>query len=492
MAEMDIYSEMAERTDGNIYVGVVGPVRTGKSTFVRRFMDLMVLPEMEESWHKERLVDELPQSGAGRTIMTTQISFVPSEAVEVNLSDNARCNVRMVDCVGYMVEGAYGDTEDGQPRMVRTPWHEEEVPFAVAAETGTRKVITDHSTIGLVVTTDGTVTEIPRSGYVAAEERAVGELKALGKPFIIVLNSRAPEGEAARELRANLSSKYGVPVISVDAQHMDREDVQSVMKTVLYEFPIRQMDFTMPTWVTSLPWGHWLLDFIVELVKEAGAAIAKVKDYGNMVEAFDSAENIDALKVQSIHPGSGVVELEIVPESSLYYRLLSEESGLQINDEASLMGIIYDLAHGKREYDRLANAINAVRETGYGHVKPTLSDIHLDEPELIRQSGRCGVRFRASASSLHMIRVDLSTEATPIIGSERQTEDFLNRIKADYAQDPSALWKLDFFGESLYDMIGEGLSHKTANMPINAQARMRNALTKMVNDGKNNLICIIF
>lgn len=492
MAEMDIYSEMAERTDGNIYVGVVGPVRTGKSTFVRRFMDLMVLPEMEESWHKERLVDELPQSGAGRTIMTTQISFVPSEAVEVNLSDNARCSVRMVDCVGYMVEGAYGDTEDGQPRMVRTPWHEDEVPFSVAAETGTRKVITDHSTIGLVVTTDGTVTEIPRSGYVAAEERAVGELKALGKPFIVVLNSRAPEGDAARELRANLSAKYGVPVVSVDAQHMDKEDVQSVMKTVLYEFPIRQMDFTMPTWVTSLPWGHWLLDFIVELVKEAGAAIAKVKDYGNMVEAFDSAENIETLKVQGIHPGSGVVEMEIVPESSLYYRLLSEESGLEINDEASLMGIIYDLAHGKREFDRLSNAIHAVRETGYGHVKPTLSDIRLDEPELIRQAGRCGVRFRASASSLHMIRVDLSTEATPIIGSERQTEDFLNRIKADYARDPNALWKLDFFGESLYDMIGEGLSHKSANMPINAQARMRNALTKMVNDGKNNLICIIF
>ncbi len=492
MAEMDIYSEMAERTDGNIYVGVVGPVRTGKSTFIRRFMDLMVLPEMEESWHKERLVDELPQSGGGRTIMTTQISFVPSEAVEVNLSENARCHVRMVDCVGYMVEGAYGDTEDGQPRMVRTPWHEDEVPFSIAAETGTRKVIGDHSTIGLVVTTDGTITDIPRSGYVAAEERAVNELKALGKPFIVLLNSRVPDSDAAGELQADLSAKYGVPVLSMDALHMSREDVQAVMKTVLYEFPIRQMDFEMPTWVKSLPWGHWLVDFVVELVKEAGAAIAKVKDYERMVEAFDEADNIETLKVQSIHPGSGIVEMEIIPQASLYYRLLSEESGLEITDEASLMGIIYDLAHGKREYDRLSNAINSVRETGYGHVRPGITDIHLDEPELMRHGGRCGVRFRATASSLHLIRVDLATEVTPIIGSERQTEDFLNRLKADYERDPNSLWKTDFFGQTLYDMVGEGLSHKTANMPLNAQTRMRNALTKMVNEGKNNLICIIF
>lgn len=492
MADMDIYKEMAERTDGNIYVGVVGPVRTGKSTFIRRFMDLMVLPELEESWHKERLIDELPQSGGGRTIMTTQISFVPSEAVEVNLSENARCSVRMVDCVGYMVDGAYGDTENGTPRMVHTPWQDDEVTFAMAAEMGTRKVIEDHSTIGLVVTTDGTITDLPRASYVHAEERAVGELKALGKPFIVLLNSRAPMSEQARDLSSALSGKYGVPVIAMDALRMSREDVQNVMKTVLYEFPLRQVDFGMPTWVRSLPWGHWLLDFVVNLVKETALSVTKVKDYEQLVQAFNSAENIDELRITQIHAGSGVVEASIVPDESLFYRLLSEESGMEIDGEASLMSIIYDLAHAKREYDRMADAINDVRDKGYGHVRPGLGDIRLDPPEMIKQGGRYGVRFKATAPSWHIIRVDLSTEVAPTIGSEKQAEDFLHRLNDEYQKDPATLWRTDFFGTTLYDMIGEGLENKTGSLPGNAQTRMRSALNRMVNDGKNNLICILF
>lgn len=492
MADMDIYREMAERTDGNIYVGVVGPVRTGKSTFIRRFMDLMVLPELEESWHKERLIDELPQSGGGRTIMTTQISFVPSEAVEVNLSDNARCSVRMVDCVGYMVDGAYGDTENGQPRMVRTPWQDSEVTFAQAAEMGTRKVIEDHSTIGLVVTTDGTITDLPRSSYVHAEERAVGELKAMGKPFIVLLNSRAPMSEQAQELSGQLSSRYNVPVIAMDALRMSREDVQGIVKTVLYEFPIRQVDFALPTWVQSLPWGHWLLGFVVDLVKESAKAVAKVKDYEVLVNAFTNAENISELKITKIHAGSGIVEASIIPEDSLFYMLLSEESGLEINDEASLMSIIYDLAHAKREYDKMADALEGVEAKGYGYVRPGVKDIRLDPPELIRQSGRYGVRFKATAPSWHMIRVDLSTEVAPTIGSEKQAEDFLHRITAEYETDPQLLWKTDFFGTTLYDMICEGLEHKSGSLPATAQLRMRGALNRMVNDGKNNLICILF
>lgn len=492
MADMDIYKEMAERTDGNIYVGVVGPVRTGKSTFIRRFMDLMVLPELEESWNKERLIDELPQSGGGRTIMTTQISFVPSEAVEVNLSDNARCSVRMVDCVGYMVDGAYGDTENGAPRMVHTPWQEEEVTFAMAAEMGTRKVIEDHSTIGLVVTTDGTITDLPRASYVHAEERAVGELKALGKPFVVLLNSRAPMSEQAQDLGGALSQRYGVPVIAMDALRMSREDVQNVMKTVLFEFPVRQVDFEMPTWVRSLPWGHWLLDFIVDVVKEAAVQVTKVKDYERLVEAFSAAENIDGLEITQIHAGSGVVEASIVPDDSLFYRLLSEESGLEINDEASLMSIIYDLAHAKREFDRMADAIYDVRDKGYGHVRPGVADIKLDPPELIRQGGRYGVKFKATAPSWHIIRVDLSTEVAPTIGSEKQAEDFVHRLNDQFRQDPNTLWNTDFFGTTLYDMIGEGLASKNGSLPAVAQTRMRHALNKMVNDGKNNLICILF
>jgi stage IV sporulation protein A len=492
MAEADIYKEMAERTDGNIYIGVVGPVRTGKSTFIRRFMDLMVLPGLEESWSKERLIDELPQSGGGRTIMTTQISFVPSEAVEVNLSDNARCSVRMVDCVGYMVEGAYGDTENGQPRMVRTPWSESDMPFADAAEMGTRKVIEDHSTIGLVVTTDGTITDLPRAAYVPAEERVVGELKALGKPFVVLLNSRAPMSDQSKGLSAQLSARYGVPVVAMDALRMGREDVQDIVKTVLYEFPVRQVDFTFPTWMGSLPWGHWFLDFVVDLVKETGKAIFKVKDYESLVDAFEGAENIEALSITEIDAGGGVVEAAIVPDESLYYRLLSEESGLEIKDEASLMSIIYDLAHAKREYDRMADALANVEETGYGHVRPGVKDIRLEKPEIVRQGGHYGVRFKATAPSCHMIRVDLSTEVSQMIGFEKQAEDFLRKLTAEYEQDPEQLWKTDFFGTTLYDMICEGLEHKTGNLPPMAQARMRSALSRMVNDGKNNLICILF
>ena len=492
MAEIDIYREMAERTDGNIYVGVVGPVRTGKSTFIRRFMDLMVLPELEESWAKERLIDELPQSGGGRTIMTTQISFVPSDAVEINLSENARCSVRMVDCVGYMVDGAYGDSENGQPRMVRTPWHTAEVPFAMAAESGTRKVIEDHSTIGLVVTTDGTVTDIPRANYVPAEERVVGELKALGKPFILLMNSRAPYAENTQELSAALSRRYDVPVIAVDALNMDRQDVQSIMKTVLFEFPIRQVDFAMPQWVRSLPWGHWLLSFVVDLVKESAQAILKVKDYANLVSAFSAADNIDELRIVSINAGDGSVMAEIVPQASLYYRLLSEESGLDIQDEASLMGIIYDLAHAKREYDHMADALKGVRESGYGHVKPGVADIQLEKPELLHQGGRYSIRFKATAPSWHLFRVDLGTEVYQIVGNERQGEEVLRRLIHDYETDQAQLWKAEFFGQTLYDMVTEGLADKTGQMPVLAQTRMRGALNRMVNDGKRNLICILF
>jgi stage IV sporulation protein A len=424
--------------------------------------------------------------------MTTQISFVPSEAVEVNLSDNARCSVRMVDCVGYMVEGAYGDTENGQPRLVRTPWSDAEMSFAQAAEMGTRKVIDDHSTIGLVVTTDGTITDLPRMAYVPAEERVVGELKALGKPFAVLLNSRAPLSDQAQDLSGQLSMKYGVPVLAMDALRMGREDVQDIVKTVLYEFPIRQVDFAMPTWVTSLPWGHWLLSFVVDLVKETGKAIFKVKDYEALVSAFEGAQNIQSLAITGIDAGSGVVQAEIVPEDSLYYRLLSEESGMDIRDEASLMSIIYDLAHAKREYDKMAEALASVEETGYGHVRPGVKDIKLDRPEVIRQGGRYGVKFKATAPSWHMIRVDLSTEVSQTIGFEKQAEDFLSKLTSEYERDPALLWKTDFFGTTLYDMICEGLEHKTGNLPLLAQMRMRSALSRMVNDGKNNLICILF
>lgn len=492
MADMDIYTQMAQRTDGNIYVGVVGPVRTGKSTFIRRFMDLMVLPEMADSWQKERLVDELPQSGGGRTIMTTQISFVPSDAVEIDLAENARCSVRMVDCVGYMVEGAYGDSEDGQPRMVRTPWQQEEVSFVQAAEQGTRKVITDHSTIGLVVTTDGTITDIPRANYLPAEERAVDELKALGKPFILLLNSRAPEAPHTREMANNLSTKYAVPVVPVDALNMDRLNVQEIMRTVLYEFPIRQVNFNLPTWVRSLPWGHWLLTFLIELLKEIANNVGKVKDYQVLAARFAGAENIDELRILNIDAGNGVVEADIVPQQSLYYKLLSEESGLQIDDEASLMSIIYDLAHAKREYDHMAEALEAVRAEGYGHVRPGLNDIELEEPEMFRQGGSWGVRFRATAPSWHILRVDVGTEVTQIVGNEKQTEDFLRHLRNDYETDKEALWNTSFFGQTLYSMVGEGMEGKSGQMPPAAQARLRNVLNRMVNDGKNNLICIVF
>ena len=491
MEQYDVYQQIAERTDGDIHIGVVGPVRTGKSTLIRRFMDLLVLPGLDASWHKERINDELPLSAAGRTIMTTQVQFVPGEAVEVHLSNVAQCKVRLVDCVGYMVDGAKGMLEDGQPRMVRTPWFDEEVPFEVAAETGTRKVIQDHSTIGLVVTTDGSITEIPRSHYVPAEIRVVNELKSLGKPFVVILNSMHPQEEATQTLRKELAREYDVPVLALDVLNMQESEVTNVIEQVLFEFPVREMRIQAPVWIRSLPRDHWLWLLLLYLMKKGGRSLHCLRDYQSVVEEFAQDERIGGLTIGSIHPGNGVIEAEVMIPPALYYQILSEECGCEVQDEAQLMSMMREMVVAKKEYDHIAGALQQVRQTGYGLVTPSIEDMMLDEPQIVKQGSRSGVKLKASAPSWHIMRVDIQTEVSPVLGTEKQSEELVRYLLSEFENNPTSIWKTEIFGKSLHDLVREGISQKLMRMPDDAQDKIRTALQRVINDGGGGMLCIL-
>lgn len=491
MDRMQLYRDIAQRTDGDIYMGVVGPVRTGKSTFIKRFMDLMVLPGMKNEFAKTRLVDELPQSGAGRTIMTTQPKFVPNEAAELVLDESMNVRVRMVDCVGYMVPGASGHVENDAPRMVRTPWFDYDIPFEDAAEIGTRKVITDHSTIGLVVTTDGSITQIPRENYVEAEERVIKELKEQGKPFVLIINSTHPNSEETKALSESLSNKYGTTACTMDVLNMDAQGVYDLLEKVLMEFPIRMLHICVPSWVSALGMDHWLVKSIFAPMEEPLESLFKMRDYEGIIPALQSIEGFEPINIRSIEPGSGIVELELRPENSMFYKILGEECGYEIKDDAHLFSAIKDFVAAKKEYDHVATALEAAHRTGYGMVPPVMDEMVLEEPEIVQHGSRFGVKLRARASGMHIIRVDIESEVSPLVGTEEQSEEFMNYLVNTFENQPTKIWQTNIFGKPLYDMVRDSMASKVNRLPDEVQQKLQETLQRMVNEGCNGLICIL-
>ena len=487
-----LYRDIAERTQGELYIGVVGPVRAGKSTFISNFMQQLVLPLVPPGPRRERIVDELPQSGSGKTIMTTQPKFVPSDgAATVQLPDHASARVRMVDSVGYLVRGALGTQEGGDARMVSTPWSQQDMPFEEAAQLGTRKVMTDHATVGVVVTTDGTVAELPREAYVPAEEQVIRELKTLGKPFAVVLNSAQPESRQAKELQAAMSEKYDAPVTLLSAKEMTAEDVQGVMRDLLSAFPLREMRFALPEWVSALDDQHWLTQHIVSLVREAGAQIVRMRDAEKAQRAFAASEYADAPQLDQLEYGEGSARFSLPLKNGLFNQILSEQCGAEIESDGHLLRLLKELVSAKKEYDRVADALREAVDTGYGLVAPAMSDVTLYEPAVSRQAGRYGVRLRAKAPALHLIRSDIEAEVSPVLGTQEQTDEFAASLRDTYEQDPQALLQTNFFGRSLESLISEGLAGKLQRMPPDAQEKVRAALTRILNEGDGGMICIL-
>ena len=492
MENLNIFRDIAERTGGDIYLGVVGPVRTGKSTFIKRLMELLVLPNIEDTNDKERAVDELPQSGAGRMIMTVEPKFIPQEAVQIVIRDGLKMKVRMVDCVGYTVDGALGyEEEEGGPRMVMTPWFDEAVPFQEAAEIGTRKVIADHSTIGIVLTTDGSVTELARDNYLDAEERVIEELKELGKPFIVVLNTLYPEAYESIELAQNLEEKYDVPVLSINCAEMSYDDILNILQEALYEFPVQEVNIKLPLWIEELDSDHWLRSELEQAIKEAVAGVNRLRDIDQAVEKIRESEFVEAALLQEMNLGTGVADIELHSQEGLFFRVLEEVSGLIVSGEHDILRLLRDLSRAQSELEKMAPALEEVQELGYGVVAPSLDDMILEEPELIRQGNRFGVKLKASAPSLHIIKADITTEITPIIGTERQCEELVRYMLEEFEDDPIKIWQKDIFGKSLHDLVREGIQNKLHRMPDNAQEKLQETVQRIVNEGSGGLICII-
>ena len=491
MEKFDIYKDIAERTGGDIYIGVVGPVRTGKSTFIKRFMDLLVLPNIANTYTRERAKDELPQSASGRTIMTTEPKFVPNEAVEISLGDNTDFRVRMIDCVGYMVPEAEGHMDGETPRMVHTPWSEEPMPFLEAAEMGTKKVITDHSTIGMVVTTDGSVTEIPRENYEEAEERVVAELKEMGKPFIILLNTATPYSDGTQALRGELAEKYEVPVMAVNAAQLKAEDIRKILEEMLYQFPIRELRFFFPGWVETLEPEHWLKSGMVEALKGVMEKADKLADVPEAVEGLAEQEFLKKAYTDHILPGEGAADIALTFDDGLFYRILSETVNLPIENDYALISTIRMLSETKQEYDKIAAALSDVKRKGYGVVTPVFEEITLEKPEVFKQGSRYGIKLRAKGESIHLIKADVETEVSPIIGNEEQSREFIDHLISDYEEEPEKIWDLNIFGRTLSSMVSDGMQNKIYRMPEDAQMKLQETLQKIVNEGSGGLICII-
>ena len=491
MENFDIYKDIAERTQGDIYVGVVGPVRTGKSTFIKRFMDLMVIPNIENPYKKQRAKDELPQSASGKSIHTTEPKFIPNEAIEIKLKDGIKFKVRMVDCVGYIVKGALGYTEGEAPKMVSTPWYDHEIPFEEAAEFGTKKVINEHSTIGLLVTTDGSITDIKREEYVEAEERVVNELKSINKPFIIVLNSSNMYDPQSLSLRKELEDKYDVPVQLMDALNMKEEDITTVFQRVLKEFPIKEINIDMPEWIEKLDKSHWLKINFLDLVKDMCLKISKVRDIKNVVDGFEAVEFLKDSTLREMNMGEGTASINLYPKGEIFYKVLSELAENEIHGESDLLSLMKILSFSKREYDKVASALIDVKETGYGLVAPQLTEMKLEAPEMIKQGNRYGVKLKASAPSLHFIKANIETEISPIMGTESESEELVNLLKEQFDTDPSKIWQSNMFGKSLEVLVKEGLQNKLYKMPTDVQVKIQRTLQKIINEGNGGLICII-
>ncbi len=488
---MDVFKDIAERTGGDIYLGVVGAVRTGKSTFIKKFMELVVLPHIENEAERARTQDELPQSAAGKTIMTTEPKFVPNQAVNVLVDDGLEVNIRLVDCVGYTVPGAKGYEDENGPRMINTPWYEEPIPFHEAAEIGTRKVIQEHSTIGVVITTDGSIGDIPRQDYVEAEERVINELKEVGKPFIMVINTVQPYHPDTEKLRAKLNEKYDIPVLAMSVESMRDTDVMNVLREALYEFPVLEVNVNLPSWVMVLKDKHWLRESYQEAVKETVKDIKRLRDVERVVEQFSQFEFIDQARLAGIEMGQGIAEIDLYAPDDLYDQILKGIVGVEIRGRDHLLQLMQDFVHAKTEYDQVSDALRMVKQTGYGVAAPSLSDMSLDEPEIIRQGSRFGVRLKAVAPSIHMIKVDVESEFAPIIGTEKQSEELVRYLMQDFEDDPLSIWNSDIFGRSLSSIVREGIQGKLSLMPENARYKLKETLERIINEGSGGLIAII-
>ncbi len=491
MSNSSIYENIATRTGGDIYIGVVGPVRTGKSTFIKRFMDSVVLPNMEDDAVRQRTTDELPQSSAGKTIMTTEPKFVPENAVKITLPDNASFNVRLIDCVGYVVPSSLGYIEGDVPRMVRTPWYENEIPFNMAAEIGTKKVITEHSTIGLVITTDGSISDIPRNNYEEAEKRVIDELKELNKPFVVLLNCMNPESESAKTLATELSSKYNVPVMAVSCLDLTEMEIKEIITQLLFEFPVKEIGVDLPLWLVGLNEGHWLKDETYKTVTKAIQDIEYVRDIGAMTETLCNCEYISGAEISGMDLSVGSARITVKMKNGLFFKILEEQTGISVDNEQSLLACMKELSEIRREYSRIKSALDEVQTTGYGIVMPTIDQLTLEEPEIVKQGGRYGVRLCASAPSIHMMRADIKTEVAPIVGSESQSEELVKYLLEGFEEDPLKIWESNIFGKSLNELVNEGLRNKLYHMPTDARMKFQETLERVINEGCNGLLCII-
>ncbi|MFB5250640.1 stage IV sporulation protein A [Bacillus mycoides] len=491
MEKVDIFKDIAERTGGDIYFGVVGAVRTGKSTFIKKFMELVVIPNIENESDRQRAQDELPQSAAGRTIMTTEPKFVPNQAVSIEVDEGLEVNIRLVDCVGYTVPGAKGYEDENGPRMINTPWYEEPIPFHEAAEIGTRKVIQEHSTIGVVITTDGTIGEIPRRDYIEAEERVVNELKEVGKPFIMIINTVQPYHPDTEQLRQSLSEEYDIPVIAMSVESLRETDVYNVLREALFEFPVLEVNVNLPSWVMVLNEGHWLRQSYQEAVQETVKDIKRLRDVDRVVWQFSQYEFIDRASLAGIDMGQGVAEIDLYAPDELYDQILKEVVGVEIRGKDHLLKLMLDLSYAKTEYDQVADALRMVKQTGYGVAAPALADMSLDEPEIIRHGSRFGVKLKAVAPSIHMIKVDVESTFEPIIGTEKQSEELVRYLMQDFEDDPLSIWNSDIFGRSLSSIVREGIQAKLSLMPENARYKLKETLERIINEGSGGLIAII-
>ena len=489
--EQNIYRDIARRTTGDIYIGVVGPVRTGKSSFIKKFMETLVIPHIDSQFQRERATDELPQSAAGKTIMTTEPKFIPEEAVELKLDDNATLRVRLIDCVGYIVPSSLGYIENEMPRMVMTPWFEGEVPFNMAAEVGTQKVITEHSTIGLVITTDGSISDIPREEYEEAEERVIHELQSINKPFVVLLNCMDPKSSRTKELCEDMERRYGVAVLPVNCLELNESDILEILKQVLYRFPIKQISVDMPKWVTMIEGDHWLKTDLFSHIRDAFSEPLIISEVSERIDRIGQSEYVVQSEVDSIDLGRGSAHIRVVLQSDLFYRILGETTGLQIDGEADLLPRMIELAKIKKKYERVAGALEEVEATGYGIVMPSLEELALEEPEIVKQGGRYGVRLKAAAPSIHMMRADIMTEVSPIVGSEKQSEELVMYLLNDFKEDPEKLWESNIFGKSLHELVNEGLHNKLYRMPVDARMKLQETVERIINEGCSGLICII-
>ncbi len=491
MNSFDIYKDISKRTAGDIYIGVVGPVRTGKSTFIKNFMEKLVIPNIENDYVKTRTQDELPQSAEGSTIMTTEPKFVPNEAVKISLDGNIDLNVRLIDCVGYIIDGASGHIVDNQPRMVSTPWSEQKMPFAQAAELGTQKVIKDHSTIAVVVTSDGTVTNIPRESYINSEARVIKELKEINKPFVIVLNTAAPETEETLKIAEQMKNKYGANVIVTDCKNLTQEDINGIMEEALYQFPLCEIDIMLPKWLEAMPLNHWLKESLINSVREMSRSINGIRDIEKNIAVLEENENVKKLYSDNINLGEGRVYVEVSLMDKLFYNILSETTDMEIESEYELISMMKQLSEAKKAYDKIKFALDEVSKKGYGIVTSSVEEMTIEPPQVLKQGNRYGIKINAEAPSIHMIKANIKTSVAPIVGSEEQSKELVSYLENQYRDNPQSMWEYSIFGRSLKDLMTDDLNAKLSRMPEDTQYKFKETLQKIINEGSGGLICIM-